>query len=172
MGRINEVPRGAEVGRHAADDTLQRRHEQANIKALVQAVKRNAERFPPDFMFQVTKEELTALRSQTVTSNKSFGRGGRRYLPYVFTGQGVAMLSSVLRSERAVKVNVEIMRAFVRPRRMLASHRELARKLAELEQKYDGQFRLVFRAIRRLMTPPPVAETPRRRIGFRIKDGQ
>ena len=139
-------------------------------KALVQAVKRNAGRFPPDFVFQLGKEDLSRLRSQFVTSNKSLGRGGRRYLPFAFTEQGVAMLSSVLRSERAVKVNVEIMRTFVRLRRILASHADLARKLAELEEKYDGRFRTVFRAIRELMAPPLVPE--KRPIGFRISGGR
>lgn len=115
-------------------------------KALVQAVKRNASRFPEDFMFQLTAEEDTALKSQTVTSN--VGRGGRRTRPYAFTEQGVAMLSSVLRSPRAVAVNIEIMRAFVRLRAMLGAHAELAHKLASLERKYDAQFRVVFDAIR------------------------
>src|SRR5436190_7275170 len=116
-------------------------------KALVQAVKRNAKRFPPDFMFRLTKRELTNLRSQIVTSSSW---GGRRSLPYAFTEQGVAMLSSVLRSRRAVGVNVEIMRAFVRLRRMLPEHHELSRKLDALEERYDAQFQVVFRAIRGL----------------------
>jgi hypothetical protein len=141
-------------------------------KALLQAVKRNAGRFPPDFMFQLTPTELTALRSQIVTSNKPPARGGRRYAPYVFAEQGVAMLSSVLRSERAVKVNVEIMRAFVRLRKVLASHAELARKLADLERKYDGRFDVVFRALRRLMAPRSLPATPKRPIGFRVKEGR
>ena len=119
-------------------------------KVLTQAVKRNADRFPEDFMFQLTKQEFSDLRSQFVTSNW----GGRRYPPYAFTEQGVAMLSSVLRSERAIHVNIEIMRAFVRLRQMLASNAELARKLAALEKKYDAQFKVVFDAIRELMTPP------------------
>ena len=104
---------------------------------LVRAVSRNRERFPPDFMFRLNSDEFEALRSQIVTSN---GRGGRRYLPYAFTEQGVAMLSSVLRSERAVQVNVEIMRAFVRLRQLVSTNAELARKMDELERKYDGQF--------------------------------
>ena len=133
---------------------------------LNKAVKRNADRFPEDFMFQLTAEEAGALRFQ-VGMSKGKGRGGRRYLPYVFTEQGVAMLSSVLRSRRAVQVNVEIMRAFVRLRRMLASNEELARKLAALEKKYDGQFRVVFDAIRELMTPP---ESKKRKIGFLVKE--
>jgi hypothetical protein len=113
-------------------------------------------------MFQLTPEEHAALRSQSVTSKP--GRGGRRTAPYAFTEQGVAMLSSVLRSPRAVRVNVEIMRAFVRLREMLSTHANLARKLAALEKKYDAQFRVVFDAIRDLMAPP---NTPRRTIGFR-----
>jgi hypothetical protein len=112
-------------------------------------------------MFQLEKQEVARLRSQFVTSNR---RGGRRYAPYAFTEQGVAMLASVLRSKRAVLANVEIMRAFVRLRRMLASNVALARKLAELEAKYDDQFRVVFDAIRELMTAPDSG--PRRQIGF------
>ena len=130
-------------------------------RVLVQAVKRNIERFPEDFMFQLNEEEFSDLKSQFVTS--SWG-GIRRAAPYAFTEQGVAMLSSVLRSKRAVQVNVEIMRAFVRLRRMLASHEDLARKLDALEKKYDTQFRAVFDAIRQLMAPP---EPKRRQIGFR-----
>jgi hypothetical protein len=134
-------------------------------RALLQAVSRNQKRFPEDFMFQMSKEEYELLRSQIVISKK--GRGGRRYLPYVFTEQGVAMLSSVLRSERAVQVNIEIMRAFVRLRRMIASNEDLARKLAALEKKYDAQFRVVFDAIRELMTP---RESKKRKIGFLVKE--
>jgi hypothetical protein len=131
-------------------------------KSLNQAVRRNAERFPLDFMFQLTVEEVRLLRSQTVTLKP--GRGlHRKYQPYAFTEQGVAMLSSVLRSPRAVRVNVEIVRAFVRLRRMLESNTELSRKLDALEAKYDGQFKIVFEAIRELMLPP---ERVRRRIGF------
>lgn len=117
-------------------------------------------------MFQLEKQELARLRSQFVTSN---GRGGRRYAPYAFTEQGVAMLSSVLRSKRAVHVNIEIMRAFVRLRRILASNEALARKLSELEAKYDTQFRVVFDAIRELMTVPQPA-TRKRPIGFAPSD--
>lgn len=131
------------------------------VKALNQAVRRNAERFPEDFMFQLSAEEDTALKSQTVTSNT---RGGRRHRPYAFTEQGVAMLSSVLRSPRAVQVNIAIMRAFVRLRELLATHKDLARRLDELESKYDDQFKMVFDAIRQLMAPTP--EPPKRRIGF------
>jgi len=129
-------------------------------KVLNQAVKRNLDRFPDDFMYQLTSEEVTILRSQIVTSNT---RGGRRYLPYAFTEQGVAMLSSVLRSPRAVHVNIEIMRAFVRLRQMLQQNTELAQKLAALEKKYDAQFKIIFDAIRGLMTPPL---KPKRPIGF------
>jgi len=137
-------------------------------RELVQAVKRNLDRFPEDFMFQLTRDEFAALRSQCVISNIPVGRGGRRYPPYAFTEQGVAMLSSVLRSARAVRVNIEIMRVFIRLRRMLASHADLARKLAELERKYDAQFRVVFDAIRQLMAAP---ERARRSIGFRVEEG-
>jgi hypothetical protein len=127
-------------------------------RVLIQSVKRNAERFPADFMFQLTAKEFQNLKSQFVIS--SWG-GVRRANPYAFTEQGVAMLSSVLRSKRAVRVNIEIMRAFVRLRRILATHQDLARKLAALEKKYDAQFRAVFDAIRELMRPP------KRQIGFR-----
>ena len=116
-------------------------------------------------MFRVQASDIAALRSQSVIS-KNTGRGGRRTPPYAFTEQGVAMLSSVLRSQRAVQVNIEIMRAFVRLRRLLQSNADLARKLAALEKKYDAQFRVVFDAIRELMTPPPRAQ----RIGFRVND--
>jgi hypothetical protein len=134
-------------------------------RVLIQAVKRNRRRFPADFMFQLPAKEVEFLRSQIVISKK--GRGGRRYRPYAFTGQGIAMLSSVLHSERAIRVNIEIMRTFVRLRRMLASNEELARKLDALEKKYDVQFKVVFDAIRRLMTPP---ETGRKPIGFVVKE--
>ena len=130
-------------------------------RVLVQAVKRNIERFPGDFMFQLSAEDFVNLKSQFVTS--SWG-GARRAAPYAFTEQGVAMLSSVLRSDRAIHVNIEIMRAFVRLRQMLASNTELARKLAALESKYDAQFKIVFDAIRELMAPPnPKKKRP---IGF------
>ena len=133
-------------------------------KVLVQAVKRNLDRFPDDFMFQLSPKELAVLRSQIVTSNEKSGRGGRRYPPYAFTEQGVAMLSSVLHSDRAVHVNIEIMRVFVRLRQMLASNAGLARKLVALEKKYDAQFRVVFDAIRELMIPPEPKK--KRPIGF------
>ena len=131
------------------------------VRTLVQAVKRNAERFPPDFMFQLSEEEFGILKSQIVIS--SWG-GARRTRPYAFTEQGVAMLSSVLKSPRAVKVNIGIMRAFVKLRQMLVSNDELRRKLLAMERKYDSQFRVVFDAIRELMEPP---EDPnRKKIGF------
>ena len=131
------------------------------VKVLNQAVKRNRTRFPPDFMFRLTVHEAESLRSQIVTSKPR--RGGRRTAPYAFTEQGVAMLSSVLRGSRAVRVNIAIMRAFIRLRVMLASNADLARKLDALEKKYDGRFEVVFQAIRDLMTPVP---GPRKRIGF------
>lgn len=131
-------------------------------RSLNQAVKRNLERFPADFMFQLTFEDLADLKSQSVISSSW---GGRRHHPYAFTEQGVAMLSSVLRSPQAVRVNIEIMRAFVRLRRMLQSNDELTRKIAALEQRYDAHFRVVFDAIRKLMTSP--APPTKKRIGFR-----
>ena len=130
-------------------------------RRLNEQVKRNISRFPSDFMFQLSSEEADNLRSQFATS--SSGHGGRRYLPYVFTEQGVAMLSSVLNSERAVQVNIAIMRTFVKLRQMLASNAELARRLAAMEKKYDTQFKVVFDAIRELMRP---LEKPKRKIGF------
>lgn len=131
-------------------------------KALIQAVKRNPDRFPADFMFQLNKRELENWRSHFVTSNPGVKMGLRRP-PYAFTEQGVAMLSSVLNSKRAIKVNVAIMRTFVRLREMIISNKELAQRLDELEKKYDQQFKLVFDAIRELMTPP---EPKKRPIGF------
>lgn len=129
---------------------------------LNQSVRRNIARFPDDFMFRVTREEVESLRSQFVILKDSTDARGRsprgvhrKYLPYAFTEQGVAMLSSVLRSPRAVSVNIEIMRAFVRMRQILASHADLARKLDSLEKKYDAQFRGVFEAIKELMASPP-----------------
>ena len=132
-------------------------------RELVQAVKRNRERFPKDFMFTLTRSEAAILRSQSVISRP--GHGGRRTLPFAFTEQGVAMLSSVLHSARAVRVNVEIMRAFVRLRQMFESNAGLASKLDELETRYDGQFAVVFEALRKLMQPPVIS---RKRIGFRL----
>ena len=131
-------------------------------KRLLESIKRNRERFPADFMFQLTEKESQFLRSQFATSNIRT-RGGRRYLPYAFTEQGVAMLSSVLRSKRAIHVNIEIMRAFVRLRHLLVSHKELADKIDRLEKKYDAQFKVVFDALRALMQP----SIPKKRaIGF------
>lgn len=134
--------------------------------ALRQQVKRNIARFPRDFMFQLTAKEAAALVSQNVIPSRQ-SLGGS--LPFAFTQEGVAMLSTVLRSERAVHVNIAIMRAFVRLRELLASNKDLARKLAELEKKYDQQFSAVFEAIRQLMAPP-LPENDRR-IGFRL-DGK
>ncbi len=134
---------------------------EVETRVLVQAVKRNIDRFPEDFMFQLTREQFKILRSQIVSSSQW---GGRRYPPYAFTEQGVSMLSSVLRSPRAIRVNIEIMRAFVRLRRILSSNAELARKIGELERKYDDQFSVVFDAIRQLMAP---AEPSKRPLGFR-----
>jgi len=138
---------------------------QVTTKVLNQAVRRNRERFPEDFMFQLTPKELAELdRSQIVTGSQK--HRDPRFRPYAFTEQGVAMLSSVLRSKRAALVNVAIMRAFVRLRQILASNTELARKLEDLERKYDRQFKVVFDAIRQLMTPP---EPKRKQIGFHAK---
>ena len=157
-------------------------------KALNQAVKRNRERFPDDFMFQLTTEEVLVLRSQNVTSNlkgaenqeitkdrsqivtSSKHHGGPRYRPYAFTEEGIAMLSSVLKSKRAVKVNIAIMRAFVKLRWALETNRELARKFSELERrvdKHDDEIAAILEAIRQLMTP---AEKPRRQIGFHVRE--
>ena len=130
-------------------------------KVLIQAVKRNLERFPEDFMFQLKNQEVTILRSQFVTSSW----GGRRYLPYAFTEHGVAMLSSVLNSKQAILTNVQIMRTFGKLREILATHKDLSQKLVQLEKKYDHQFKIVFDAIREMMTPSPVP--PKRKIGFR-----
>jgi hypothetical protein len=133
-----------------------------STSALNQAVSRNRKRFPVDFMFRLTAAETARLRSQTVISKT---RGGARHRPYVFTEQGVAMLSSVLRSDRAIAVNIEIMRAFVQLRSIARSHDDLAKKLDELERKYDRRFKSVFDAIRFLMNPSPrLTRTP---IGFR-----
>jgi hypothetical protein len=134
---------------------------------LIQAVKRNRERFPGDFMLQLNAEEWAALRSQIVISN--VGRGGRRYLPYAFTEQGVAMLSSVLKSKRAIAVNIEIMRAFVRMRELLATNKTLAQQLQKLERKvasHDVAIADVLRTIRELMNPLPPKSRP---IGFTAK---
>jgi phage regulator Rha-like protein len=142
-------------------------------KVLNQAVKRNKDRFPEDFMFQLTEQEGkkwwtemmdARLRSQNVTLKRG---QHMKYWPYAFTEHGILMLSSVLNSERAIRVNIAIMRAFMRLRKILESHAELARKLEELEKKYDSQFRVVFEAIRQVMAPK---ETPSKRIGFQLRE--
>lgn len=135
-------------------------------RTLNQAVRRNIKRFPVDFMFQLSKQELENWKSQFVISNPA-AKMSLRKPPLAFTEQGVAMLSSVLRSERAIAVNIAIMRAFVRLREILSTHKELARKLEEMEQKYDEQFRVVFEAIRQLMTP--TEQEKKGRIGFRLE---
>jgi hypothetical protein len=152
---------------------------QVEPRALIQAVKRNIDRFPEDFMFQLTWDEISVLKSQfLILNNPQAGisksqivilkRGlNIKYPPYAFTEQGVAMLSSVLRSKRGVQVNIEIMRAFVRLRQMLASNANLERRLNELEKKYDSQFKVVFDAIRQLMAAP---EKPPKKIGFHIRE--
>jgi hypothetical protein len=132
------------------------------VGRLNEAVKRNEDRFPSDFMFQLTKAEFENLKSQIAISSSKWG--GRRHAPYVFTEQGVAMLSSVLQSKCAIEVNIAIMRTFVRLREMISSNKVLARRLTDLEMKYDGQFQVIFEAIRELMAEP----TPKsRRIGFK-----
>ncbi len=138
---------------------------EVTTRALNQAVKRNIGRFPADFMFQLNYQEVRISRSQIVTLKRG---QNIKYLPHAFTEQGVAMLSSVLRSERAIQVNVEIMRTFVRLREMIASHKDLARRLSKLEMKYDAQFKSVFDAIRQLMAPP----APPGRIGFRKEEAK
>lgn len=135
-----------------------------DVKRLNEQVKRNLDRFPADFMFQLTNQEFKDLKLQTGTPSQW---GGRRIPPYAFSEQGVAMLSSVLKSPRAVQVNIEIMRTFVRLRKILASHADLAEQLEQLEQKYDDQFRAVFDAIRQLMSP----EKPEKeQIGFKVEE--
>jgi hypothetical protein len=132
---------------------------------LKRAVRRNEGRFPDDFMFVLDPQEVANWRCQFGTSNSD--RMGLRYAPMAFTEQGVAMLSSVLNSERAIRVNIAVMRAFVQLRQLLASHEDLARKLADLEKKYDAQFKIVFDAIRQVMAPP---EPPPRKIGFSVRE--
>lgn len=141
-------------------------------KRLVEQVKRNLDRFPDDFMFQLRKDEAAALRSQIATSNA--GRGGRRYAPYVFTEQGVAMLSSVLRSKTAISVNIEIMRAFVELRRIAGSYAALRERLEGLEcemtarlDQHDEQLEQIFKALHQLIAPP---EKPKNKIGFRVRE--
>jgi hypothetical protein len=136
-----------------------------STKRLKEQVRRNLRRFPPDFMFELNQEEFNALRSHFATSKS--GRGGTRYRSYAFTEQGVAMLSSILSTNRAIDVNISIMRAFVKLRDMIATNKELARKLEDIEKKYDSQFKIVFEAIRKLMQPP---EKPKRQIGFRVEE--
>jgi hypothetical protein len=138
----------------------------ADTRSLVQAVKRNIKRFPADFVFRLTKSEFDSLRSQIVISK---GRGGRRSIPYAFTEHGAIMAANVLNSERAVQASVQVVRAFVRLRQMAAANSELGRKVEELEKKYDRQFKVVFDAIRQLMTPP---EPKRKQIGFQAKPGK
>lgn len=140
---------------------------EVEVKALNQAVKRNLQRFPADFMFQLSTEEAKALRSQFVTLKSGRGQH-RKFLPYAFIEQGVAMLSSVLKSARAVQVNVAIMRTFVKIRALVGTHADVMRRLDDLEKKYDERFRVVFEAIRQLMEPAPVP--PSRRIGFNVDE--
>lgn len=144
---------------------------QVETRVLNQAVRRNRKRFPEDFMFQLTRKEVEALTSQIVMSNEPSGRGGRRHLPYAFTEQGVAMLSSVLNSERAIEVNIAIMRTFVRLRQILASHEDLARKVDELQRtqaEQGQQIQTIFEAIQGMIEGP---EGPKRRIGFPTSHG-
>ena len=137
---------------------------QVEVKVLNQAVKRNRERFPDEFMFQLTAEEYSFLRSQNVTLKEGRGRH-RKYLPYVFTEQGVAMLSAVLKSDTAIRVSIQIMKAFVVLRELLVTHKDLRDKIEKMERKYDQQFKVVFQAIKQLLDPP-VKKKPKRRIGF------
>jgi len=145
--------------RHRRDEDLAELYN-VPTKVLMQAVKRNIRRFPSDFMLLLTRQEVTILRSQFVTSRW----GGRRYLPYAFTQESVSMLSSILNSERAIMVNIQIMRAFVSLRRIAMTNTGLRRKIDDMEKKYDTQFSVVFEALRKLLEPPP--EKPKRRIGF------
>ena len=131
-------------------------------RALNQAVRRNMRRFPEDFMFQLTKEEMESWKSQIVISNRE--KMGLRRRPYAFTEQGVAMLSSVLNSDRAIQVNIQIMRTFTKLREMLMAHKDLKRKIEDMEKKYDYQFKIVFDAIKQLLEPPT---EPKGKIGFR-----
>ncbi len=137
-------------------------------KRLNEQVKRNRERFPEDFMLQLTKKEFENLKSHFATSSW----GGTRKLPMVFTEQGVAMLSTVLNSERAIMVNIQIMRTFTKIRELLTTHKDLQRKIENMESKYDQQFQTVFEAIKQLLEPPPAPEKPKRRIGFVGWDGK
>jgi len=137
---------------------------EVEVKQLKRQVRRNIDRFPADFMFELSQQEYESLRRHFGTLKRG---EHSKYLPYAFTEQGVAMLSSVLRSKRAAQVNIEIMRTFVRLRVMIASHKDLERKLEALEKRYDSQFKVVFDAIRQLMTPP---EPKKRKIGFIVKE--
>jgi ORF6N domain len=139
-------------------------------RVLVQQVKRNVKRFPGDFMFQLTSAEAEALRSQIVISNE--GRGGRRYAPYVFTEQGIAMLSGVLRSDRAIAVNIEIMRTFVELRRVASSYAAIEKRLEEIERElsgHDEQLAEIFTALRQLISPPARQKPP---VGFRVPEDE
>ena len=136
---------------------------EVDTRSLIQAVKRNIERFPEEFMFQLDEDDYKALRSQIVISKK----GGRRYLPYAFTEQGVAMLSSVLNSKRAIQVNIQIMKTFIKLREYIESHKDLKEKIEDLEKKYDKQFQIVFEAIKHLIEPEI---KPKRKIGFYVAD--
>ncbi len=138
---------------------------EVDTRQLTRQVRRNIDRFPEDFMFQLTKEEFQNLMCQFGTSSW----GGTRKLPYVFTEQGVAMLSGVLHSKRAIRVNIQIMRAFIQLKRMLLTNANLRRKIEEIERKYDKQFVIVFQVIKQLLEPPPAKEKPL--IGFRVHDG-
>lgn len=131
-------------------------------KRLKEQVKRNIDRFPDDFMFELTKEEFEVLRSQNATS-KMEGRGGIRYLPYAFTEHGVLMLSNVLNSEKAVKVSIQVIRVFTKLRQMLSTHEDLKKKIEEMENRYDHQFRIIFDAIKQLIEEDL---KPKRDIGF------
>ena len=134
-------------------------------KILKRAVKRNIDRFPDDFMFGLNEKELKDLRCQFGTSSW----GGTRYLPLAFTEQGVAMLSSVLRSKRAIQVNIQIMRAFSKLRELLSTHEDLKKKIEAMEKKYDQQFQIVFEAIKQLLETD---SKPRKKIGFTVKEKQ
>jgi len=134
-------------------------------KVLKQAVRRNINRFPADFMFELTKDEFNNLRSQIVTSSW----GGARYFPMAFTEQGVAMPSTVLKSDRAIHVNIQIMRAFTQLRKMLSTHEDLRKKIESMEKKYDEQFQIVFEAIKQLLSEE---DKPKKKIGFTVKEKQ
>ena len=158
VGKLIYLVRGCKV---MLDQDLAKLYE-VETRVLTRAVRRNIDRFPPDFMFSLLFQEVTSLRSQIGIS--SLEHGGRRYTPMVFTEQGVAMLSSVLKSKRSVQVNIEIMRAFVHLRELLSTNSSLAHKLNELEKKYDHQFKIVFDAIREIMNPSIVPK--KQQIGF------